>query len=81
MDNVAEWQHPFVDVFKKYNTFDAAKSYKGSVSIIHVRTYSFRIPSSLARHSKSVDLFYPITPLPYLIPMEKSNIATSSEDM
>lgn len=38
MDNVSDWQHPFVDVFKRYNTFDAPKSYKGSVSIVHVIT-------------------------------------------
>ena len=37
MDNVSDWQHPFVDVFKRYNTFDAPKSYKGSVSIVHVK--------------------------------------------
>lgn len=36
MDNVGEWQHPFVDVFKKYSTFDAPKSFKGAVTIIHV---------------------------------------------
>jgi len=36
MDNLADWQHPFVDVFKRYDTFDAPKSYKGSVSIVHV---------------------------------------------
>jgi hypothetical protein len=36
MDNVSDWQHPFVDVFKRYNTFDDPKSYKGSVSIVHV---------------------------------------------
>lgn len=37
MDNVSEWQHPFVDVFKKYNSFEAPKSYKGNVTIIHVK--------------------------------------------
>lgn len=41
MDNVTEWQHPFVDVFKKYNTFDAAKSFKGAVTIIHVHFFCF----------------------------------------
>ena len=37
MENVTEWQHPFVDVFKKYDTFDAPKAFKGSVTIIHVK--------------------------------------------
>lgn len=36
MDSVSDWQHPFVDVFKRYNTFDAPRSYKGSVNVIHV---------------------------------------------
>lgn len=36
MDSNSEWQHPFVDVFKKYGTFDAPRSYKGSVNTIHV---------------------------------------------
>lgn len=36
MDATSDWQHPFVDVFKKYGTFDAPRSYKGSVNIIHV---------------------------------------------
>ena len=37
MDSVSDWQHPFVDVFKRYNTFEAPRSYKGNVAIIHVR--------------------------------------------
>lgn len=41
MDNVSDWQHPFVDVFKRYNTFDAPKSYKGSVSIVHVKNHNY----------------------------------------
>lgn len=36
MDNVTEWQDPFVDICKKYNVYEAPKSYKGSVAIIHV---------------------------------------------
>lgn len=36
MDSVSDWQHPFVDVFKKYATFDAPRSYKGNVTIVHV---------------------------------------------
>lgn len=51
MDNVSEWQHPFVDVFKKYNSFDAPKSYKGSVTIQHVTPTLSRILPSLARSS------------------------------
>lgn len=39
MDSASDWQHPFVDVFKKYNTFDAPRSYKGSVNVIHVHSY------------------------------------------
>ena len=36
MDNVSEWQNPFVDVFKKYNSFETPRAYKGAVSIVHV---------------------------------------------
>lgn len=36
MDSASDWQHPFVDVFKRYNTFETPKAYKGSVTIIHV---------------------------------------------
>ena len=36
MDNVQEWQHPFVDIFKKYNAYEAAHTHKGNVQIIHV---------------------------------------------
>lgn len=36
MDATSDWQHPFVDVFKKYGTFDAPRSFKGNVNIIHV---------------------------------------------
>lgn len=43
MDLSSEWQHPFVDVFKKYGTFDAPRSYKGSVNIIHVLDNLHRI--------------------------------------
>lgn len=32
----SDWQHPFVDVFKKFNTFDAPRSFKGNVGIVHV---------------------------------------------
>lgn len=39
MDSVSDWQHPFVDIFKKYNTFDAPRSFKGSVNIIQVLIY------------------------------------------
>ena len=51
MEHVSEWQHPFVDVFKKYNTFEAPKSYKGSVTVIHVSILSVRIQSSQEKHS------------------------------
>ena len=61
MDNVSDWQHPFVDVFKRYNTFDAPKSYKGSVSIVHVKNYvNFRIQQSLVRHLNYRDQFFQI---------------------
>lgn len=61
MDNVSDWQHPFVDVFKRYNTFDAPKSYKGSVSIVHViNSIYFRIQLSLVRHSNYPDQFFQI---------------------
>ena len=43
MDNLSDWQHPFVDVFKRYNTFDAPKSFKGSVNIVHVLLYNNKI--------------------------------------
>ena len=36
MDNVQEWQHPFVDIFKKYNSFEAPHTHKGNVQIMHV---------------------------------------------
>ena len=45
MDNLSDWQHPFVDVFKRYNTFDAPKSYKGSVSIVHVSYQLIKDPA------------------------------------
>jgi len=45
MENVSEWQHPYVDVFKKYSTFDAPKAFKGSVTIIHVLKSPSRIQS------------------------------------
>jgi hypothetical protein len=51
MENVSEWQHPFVDVFKKYGTFEAPKSYKGSVAITHVLLVLARTPSLPARLS------------------------------
>ena len=51
MENVSEWQNPFVDVFKKYNTFDAPKSYKGSVTTIHVKISLCRTRLSLEKHS------------------------------
>jgi hypothetical protein len=44
MDSALDWQHPFVDVFKKYSTFDAPRSYKGSVNIIHVQIYDNQGP-------------------------------------
>ncbi len=39
MENLSDWQHPFVDVFKRYNTYEAPKSYKGSVNIVHVNFF------------------------------------------
>jgi len=50
MENVTEWQHPFVDVFKKYDTFDSPKSFKGSVTIYHdpiIARKSFKITGSI----------------------------------
>ena len=82
MDNVSEWQHPFVDVFKKYNSFDAPKSYKGNVTIIHVNNCHIgRIPSLLAKPSKSLDLSCQITQSQSQILTLKLNSATSSADM
>lgn len=81
MDNVTEWQHPYVDVFKKYDTFDAPKSYKGSVNIVHVSLQSFRIQSSPEKHSKYQAPYSPITQSQYQIQTAKSNILISLEDM
>ena len=81
MDNVTEWQHPFVDAFKKYDTFDAPKSYKGSVNIVHVTQPLFRIQSSPEKHLKFQALFSLITQSPSLIQTAKSNIPILLEDM
>lgn len=80
MENVTEWQHPFVDVFKKYGTFDAPKSFKGSVTIIHVPLLSIRTPLSQGSHSKLQGPSCPITQSPSLIPLARSRPATSSVD-
>jgi hypothetical protein len=73
MDNVTEWQHPFVDIFKRYNTFDAPKSFKGSVTVIHVHISSSRIPASPGNASKYRAPYSPITQSPSQIPMENTN--------
>jgi len=75
MENVTEWQHPFVDVFKKYDTFDSPKSFKGSVTIYHVTLYLFRIRLLLENHLKLQAQSYPIIQLRFQTQMEKSNIA------
>lgn len=49
MDNLSDWQHPFVDVFKRCNTFDAPKSYKGSVTIVHVNSLLKNQDPAIAR--------------------------------
>jgi hypothetical protein len=72
MENVSEWQHPFVDVFKKYSTFDAPKAFKGSVTIIHVLESKVRIRSSPEKLLKSQALSSLTTRLPYQILRGKS---------
>jgi hypothetical protein len=63
MDNVSDWQHPFVDVFKRYNTFDAPKSYKGSVTIVHVFIHFHpRTQPSPEKPSNSQAQSFPTTP-------------------
>jgi hypothetical protein len=45
MENSGDWQHPFVDVFKKYSTFDAPRSYKGTISILQVKKSLIKDPT------------------------------------
>lgn len=60
MDQYSDWQHPFVDVFKKYDTFDAPRSYKGSVNIIHVLDNLHRILLLPGNVLNYLDQSYPI---------------------
>jgi hypothetical protein len=80
MENVSEWQNPFVDVFKKYSTFEAPKAFKGSVTTIHVLQPSARIRSSPEKPSRSQAQSSPITLSPSQIPQARSRPATSSAD-
>jgi hypothetical protein len=81
MENVTEWQHPFVDVFKKYNTFDAPKAFKGSVTIIHVHISSSRILPSQGNHSKYQAQYFQIIQLTFQIQLDRSRVAILLEDM
>lgn len=31
----SDWQHPFVDVFKRFEVFDRTQAFKGSISTFH----------------------------------------------
>ena len=72
MENCQEWQHPFVDIFKKYNTFECPKSYKGSVTVVHVLAALFRTLPSPENVSKLQDQYSVITQLQFLTQLAKS---------
>jgi hypothetical protein len=82
MDNLSDWQHPFVDFFKRYNTYDSPKSFKGSVSVIHVN-YLFisRILLSPEKHLNFLDPFSQIILLLYLIQIAMSKLVILQEDI
>ena len=35
---MSDWQHPFVDVFKRYEVYDRNQAFKGSVSVFQDNT-------------------------------------------
>lgn len=80
MDSVSDWQHPFVDIFKKYNTFDAPRSFKGSVNIIQVLIHLSRTPLLQENALNYRVLFYRTIQSPSLTLHQILNIAILLED-
>ena len=39
---IGDWQHPFVDIFKRYDTFNRTQAFKGTVSELQDNTIARR---------------------------------------